>query len=133
VNQFQYGRRFIEPRQRYRRWIDPRVASLRVADVAAYLRQRGWKEVTPDRPHCRVFEEPGTPPGQDPFYQFLPDPEHYADYGQQMFDLLTGLAEFEDRHASAVIDDVLELAGQEQQGNGNPAGHQPDAEKHRPG
>jgi hypothetical protein len=30
-----------------------------------------------------------------------------------MFELLTGLAEFEDRQASEVIDDILRLAGRD--------------------
>jgi hypothetical protein len=130
VNPFRYGRRFIEPRQRYRRWIDPRLASLRVADVVAYLHRHGWKPVQPDRPSCLVFAEPNPAPGQEPFYQFVPDSEHYADYGQQMFDLLTGLAEFEDRQGSAIIDDILVLAGEGQQGNGVAAGQPTEAEQH---
>jgi hypothetical protein len=53
-----------------------------------------------------------------PFHQFVLDAEDYADYRQGLFELLTGLAEFEGRQASEVIDDVLLLAGQRQDGNG---------------
>jgi hypothetical protein len=109
---FSYGRRLLDERQRLRRWIDPRYRSLRLPDVVAYLEAHGWQKVTPDRPRCLVFQEPGNPPqGQKPFHQFVPDSEEYDDYPQGIFELLTGLAEVEDRQVSAVIDDILALAG----------------------
>jgi hypothetical protein len=112
MKRYQYGRRLIEPRHQYRRWIDRRVWSLRLADVLAYLRQRGWTQVPPDREGSLVFQEPASvaPEGR-PFYQFVPDAEHYDDYPQRMFELVTGLAEVEDRQAADVIDDILRLAG----------------------
>src|SRR5437868_221931 len=95
---YTYGRRCIEPRHQYQRWVDPRYRTLRLKDVVAYLEQRGWTQVSPDRPACLVFREP---PGQnsngEPFYQFVPDSEKYDNYAQQMFELLTGLAEAENR------------------------------------
>ena len=92
MNRYVYGRRLIDERQRYRRWIDPRFASLRVVDIVAYLRERGWTEVPPDRPNALVFREPGTPEGATSFYEFVPTGEEYADYKQQLFELLSGLA-----------------------------------------
>ena len=75
---YRYGRRFIEPRNRYRRWIDPRVRTLRLADVIGYLRSRGWIEVAADRPGSRVFQEPNSATAEgEPFYQFVPDSERY--------------------------------------------------------
>lgn len=116
---FSYGRRLIDERQQYRRWVDPRYRDLRLADVVAYLEHRGWRRVPPDRPHFLVFQEPGLPPnGERPFYQFVPDSEAYDDYGQRMFELLTGVAEFEDRQARDVIDDILRLGRQGRNGNG---------------
>jgi hypothetical protein len=109
---YRYGRRFIDPQDKYRRWIDPRVRTLRLADVVAYLRRRGWIEVSPDRPGFRVFQEPpGAHEGGELFYQFVPDSEGYADYPLRMFELLTGLAEVEDRQAREVIDDILRQTG----------------------
>jgi hypothetical protein len=108
---YRYSRRFIDPRDQYRRWIDPRVRALRLADVIAYLGRRGWSEAPSDRPGFRVFQEPpSTVEGEEPFYQFVPESEQYSDYPLRMFELLTGLAEVEDRQASAVIDDILRLA-----------------------
>jgi hypothetical protein len=111
MNRYIYGRRLIDERNQYRRWIDPRIRTLRLADVIAYLRQRGWTEVPPDREGFLVFQEP---PGSDangsPFYQFVPDSENYDIYPRLMFELLTGVAEIEDRQASEVIDDILRLA-----------------------
>ena len=37
-------------------------------------------------------------------------PEDYDNYPRLVFELLTGVAEVEDRQASAVIDDILRLA-----------------------
>jgi hypothetical protein len=103
-----YYRRSIDPRDQYRRWIDPRVRSLRLADVIAYLERRGWKRLAADRKGFLAFQEPGeTVIDGHPVCQFAPDAEGYDNYGQLMFELLTGLAEFEGRQASDVIDDIV--------------------------
>lgn len=109
-----FVRRYIDPRQQYRRWIDPRVGTLRVAELMAYLRQRGWKELPPERNGLLAFQEPGgaTAEGR-PFCQFVPVHEDYNDYAQVVFELLTGLAEYENRQASEVIDDIFQLADSE--------------------
>ncbi len=106
-----YLRRAIDPVNQYRRWIDPRVRTLRLADVAAYLRQRGWRELPPDRKGVLVFQEPsGELVDGRPLCQFVPAAESYDDYPLRMFELVTGLAEFEDRQATDVIDDILRFA-----------------------
>jgi len=108
----QYVRRSIDPVNQYRRWIDPRAGALKLAAVTAYLRQRSWRELPPDRPGMLAFQEPtGATANGKPLCQFVPDSEEYDDYPVRMFELLTGLAEFEDRQASEVIDDILRLAG----------------------
>jgi hypothetical protein len=118
MNEVVYGRRLIDEKRRYRRWIDPRVWSLPLAAVVAYLRQGGWKEIPPGRPHFLVFAEPPRPEGEPSFVQFVPTFEREPGFGQQMLELLTGLAEFEDRQAAEVIDDILRLASPGQDGNG---------------
>jgi len=107
----QHLRRFIDPRNQDRRWIDPRLRTLRVADIVAYLRYHGWKQLPSDRKGMLVFQEPGGElmDGQ-PRCQFVPDSEQYGDSALRIFELLTGLAEFEDRQASEVIDDILRPA-----------------------
>jgi hypothetical protein len=45
-----------------------------------------------------------------PYYQFVPETEA-DDLPLRMFELITGLAEVEERQASEVIDDILRLAG----------------------
>ncbi len=107
----QFVRRHIDPRHQYRRWIDPRVGSLQPPALIAYLRQCGWKELPPDRNGLLAFQEPsGATAEGRPFYQFVPLCEHYNDYPQVVFELLTGLAEYENRQASEVIEDILQLA-----------------------
>jgi hypothetical protein len=104
-----YHRRFIDPRHQYRRWIDPRVWTLRLPDVLAYLRARDWKEVPSDREGFLIFQDPASANADGgPFYQFVPDSEEGDDYGERLFELMTGLAEFETRPASEVIDDVVQ-------------------------
>ena len=104
----QYLRRTIDPRDRYRRWIDPRLGSLRLEDVIGYLLRRGWKQLPPDRPGLLAFQEPsGNLVNGKPVCQFVPDSDEYDSYSMQMFELITGLAEYEDRQASEVIDDIL--------------------------
>src|SRR4051794_9464004 len=107
----QYVRRSIDPVNQYRRWIDRRVRTLRLADVTAYLRQRGWRELPPDRKGFLIFQEPSEEllDGK-PLCQFVPACEDYDDYLLWMFELITGLAEFEDRQVSEMIDDILRLA-----------------------
>jgi hypothetical protein len=115
MKRYIYGRRLIDERNQYRRWIDPRLPTLRLGDVVAYLRHRGWTPVPPDREGFLVFREP---PGIDsdsaPFYQFVPDSEGYDIYPRLLFELLTGVAEVENRPASEVIDDILRLAASSQ-------------------
>jgi hypothetical protein len=48
-----------------------------------------------------------------PVCQFVPESEEYDNYTMLMFELIKGLAEFEDRQASEVIDDILRLAGRD--------------------
>ncbi len=104
-----YVRRFIDPIKQYRHWVDPRVHSLRVAQVVAYLLMREWKELPPDRPGYRAFHEPsGAMAGDRPYCQFVPSSEE-DDLPLRMFELLTGLAEVENRQASEIIDDIVEL------------------------
>ncbi|HYT90310.1 MAG TPA: hypothetical protein VEL76_16505 [Gemmataceae bacterium] len=106
-----YPRRFIDPAQQYRRWIDPRYRSLRLADVTAYLQERGWQELPSDREHFLVFAEPsGGMVDGVPLCQFVPASEAYGDYAGRLFELLTGVAEVEERPAAEVIDDILRLA-----------------------
>jgi hypothetical protein len=113
-----YHRRWVEPERYLQRWLDPRLDSIRVADVAAYLRRQGWKQVTPpDRPDTLVFQEPAGSE-EEPLYQFVPDSEALPDYRRRMVELITLLAFYEDRYAPELIDDIL---GQRTDGEPNGA------------
>jgi hypothetical protein len=66
----------------------------------------------PDRQGFLAFQEPTDERmNGKPVCQFVPDSEAYDNYTMLMFELITGLAEFEDRQASEVIDDIVRLAG----------------------
>src|SRR5262245_42446877 len=98
-----YSRRYIDSDRMCRRWIDPRVRNLPLQDTLAYLRSRGWKQLPPDREHVLVFQEPTQKDkAREPFVQFVPDSEDYDIYGQAMFELITGVAEYEERWATEI-------------------------------
>lgn len=123
-----YSRRYIDPDRLYRRWVDPRVYNLRLADVIAYLESQGWKQVPTDRDHNLVFREPDWAPHRgEPYYQFLPDAEDYDIYGQVIFELITGIAEYEKRWATAIIDDIVGAAGRNGVAQANPSRQVPTA------
>jgi len=104
----EFVRRYIDPRHVYRRWVDPRLGSLKPADLITYLRGHGWKELPPEKNGLLAFQEPtGATAEGRPYCQFVPLHEDYNDYRQVVFELITGLAEFENRQASAIIDDIL--------------------------
>ena len=101
-----YHRRFLDDREMRRRWTDPRLYSVRVADLQAYLLHRGWKPVPPDRPRVLVFQEP-TGNEEGPLYQFVPESENWDGYRAQVYELIAALAQIEDRYAGDVLTDIL--------------------------
>jgi hypothetical protein len=102
-----YYRRHLDDRQVHRRWVDPRIHAVRIADIRTYLLRKDWKEVPPDQPGVLVFEEPVV--SEDgPLYQWIPDSEQRREYFQSVYELLAALAEIEDRYAGDVLTDVLE-------------------------
>lgn len=102
-----YISRYLDDRDVLRRWMDPRLPTVGVAQIQAYLLRRGWKLVPPDRPHVLVFQEPS---GEEdgPLYQFVPDSEQRRDYAARIYELLAALAEIEDRSAGEVLTDILQ-------------------------
>jgi hypothetical protein len=117
-----YYRRFLEERELRQRWVDPRLASVRVAHVLAYLLAKGWKEVPSDRDGSRVFEEP-VAGANGPFYQFVPLDENWPGFQALIWELVAHLAHIEDRYAGDVLTDILN-AGADTTANGA-AGEQP--------
>ncbi len=101
-----YTRRFLDERTVRRRWLDPRLAEVRVADIRAYLLSKGWKPVPPDRTGVLAFEEPVVDE-DGPLYQWIPENEQSRDYPAHVYELLAVLAEIEDRSAVKVLTDLL--------------------------
>jgi hypothetical protein len=113
----QYFRRHLDDRQVHRRWLDPRLSSVRVEDLRAYLLGKDWKEVPADRPHVLVFQEPVEGP-EGPLYQWVPESEQGRDYLQQVYELIAALAEIENRYAGDVLTDILRAHGEATGKNG---------------
>lgn len=112
-----YRRRYLDDREKHRRWIDPRLSTVRVPQLCAYLRSKGWEEVPTDRPGFLVYQEPGST-GAEPLCQFVPEADDWDGFAAQVYDLIAGVAEVEDRYAGDVLTDVLR---QPANGEGNEA------------
>jgi hypothetical protein len=91
-------------------WIDPRVMQVKVADVEAYLRRRGWAPVASPRSQMQLFKGPAADDGES-IVQALPTAEQGSDYVQRLIDVITNLAVIEDRYAVEVLNDILVAAG----------------------
>ena len=90
-----------------RRWVDPRVWSVRVGDLRAYLERKGWTACPAPRPQQLAFEGPaGNPDGSAHLY--VPESEQFSDYPQRILEVVTALAEIEGRYAVEVLDDILQ-------------------------
>ena len=76
------------------RWVDPRIKSVKVADMQRYLLSHGWKGKPFPRPQLLVFEGPRF--GGEKVIQVLPSSEELADYQQRLLELITALAVIED-------------------------------------
>jgi hypothetical protein len=92
------------------RWVDPRVAQVRTADVQRYLVARGWKPKPSPRPQLLMFEEPA---GRErkPIIQTVPASERGSDYRDGIVRVITNLAVIEDRYAVDVLNDILRGQG----------------------
>lgn len=93
------------------RWIDPRIENVTVAEMRAYLLQRGWKQRPYPRPELLVFQGPADDSGE-PILQVLPSTENLADYRPRLVELISSLAAVENRSATQVLDDVLQGAAE---------------------
>jgi hypothetical protein len=89
-----------------RRWVDPRVWSIRVRDVRAYLERKGWTACPAPRPQQLGFEEP-TGNADGPARLYVPESEQFSDYPQRILEVVTALAEIEGRYAVEVVNDIL--------------------------
>jgi hypothetical protein len=88
------------------RWVDPRIQSVRVADVTAYLLGRGWTLQSSPNPRVLVFEKPSAN-GSEPLIQAMPSSENFSDYPRHVMELITTLSEIEDRHPVDLLNDIL--------------------------
>jgi hypothetical protein len=108
-------RRHLDDRQMRQRWLDPRLATVRVRDLRAYLLSKGWEIIPSDQPHELVFREPGVNEA-GPLYQWIPDSEMGRDYVQRVYEVIAAIAEVEDRYAGDIVSDIVR---QPQEGGSN--------------
>jgi hypothetical protein len=91
-------------------WVDPRVVRVRPEQVQAYLNQRGWRGLGPaSDPHLLRYER--TDGGDDGPTLFVPRKVDQGPGLQWVIELIEELARFEDRWATAVVEDILQQTG----------------------
>ncbi len=89
------------------RWVDPRVRSVRLAGVRAYLVERGWETKPSTNPLFVRFEPPAGKNNGQSLFQVLPSSDRGNDFVQSITYFLTTMSELEDRHPVEVLDEVL--------------------------
>jgi hypothetical protein len=97
------------------RWVDPRVQSVRLAAVRAYLVHRGWALKPNPNPNLLHFERPSEENGKAVFYM-VPASDHFSDFAQSIINLITTLSELEDRHPVEILNDILQQQREDTQG-----------------
>jgi hypothetical protein len=88
------------------RWVDPRVSSIRLGAIRAYLEMHGYSQKPSANPTLLRFEADARQNGTGHFF-VLPASESAADYVQAITYLLTTLSELEDRHPVAIVEEIL--------------------------
>ena len=94
------------------RWVDPRVRSVRLAGVRAYLLGRSWSLKPIANPKLLRFERPAAENGKPVFFM-VPASDQFSDLVQSITYLITTLSEFEDRHPVEILNDILQHQGRE--------------------
>src|SRR4051812_46828694 len=90
----------------WNRWVDPRMKTVKLADIRAYLARTGWRMQPYPRPETLVFAGPPANDGE-PILVVLPSSDQATDYPLRLLEVVTTLADLEDRPAVEVLSDVL--------------------------
>jgi len=90
-----------------RAWVDPRIASVRVASVQSYLLRHGWQQRPYPQPELLVFQGPPDDNGE-PIIQIVPSSEGMRDFGLRMEELIAALSVLEGRLAQDILTDILQ-------------------------
>jgi hypothetical protein len=85
-------------------WVDPRICSVRVPNVQAYLMARGYKFKPQPVAELLFFVRP-IKGGEE--VRAIPASEDFDDYLQRIIDVITSLAAEEERYAVEVLEDIL--------------------------
>ncbi|MCI0459504.1 MAG: hypothetical protein L0Z62_21345 [Gemmataceae bacterium] len=90
----------------FERWVDPRVVSVRLPALRAYLEDHGWVLKPFPRRQVLKYEGPLDDEGQ-PIFILAPSSEDLIDYRQGVVDIITTLSVLEDRHPVEILNDIL--------------------------
>lgn len=89
--------------------IDPRVETVRLDQVLAYLARHGWKAVPYPRPQLLVFEG-SNDDDRKPITLTVPSSERMKDFREGVVFLIRSLSFIENRPAQDVLSDILATA-----------------------
>jgi hypothetical protein len=87
-------------------WVDPRIHSVRVAGVRAYLEGRGWQVRPGPESELLVFDGPTDDDGE-PIVEVVPASEQMRDFLPCVEELIAALSILENRGAPEVLTDIL--------------------------
>jgi hypothetical protein len=99
------------------RWVDPRVKTVRLADLQAYLHHKGWTLKPNPNAHLLRYVEPSVKRGR-PFYYMVPSSDDYDTFGMDVINMITTFSELEDRHPVELLNDILRCGAEAAQANG---------------
>lgn len=80
--------------------------AVRVSDLRAYLRGKGWRVKPFPNPRVIYFEGPTDDQGR-PIVQLVPASETLSDYSYRIQELIAALSRLEDRDESEIVRDIL--------------------------
>jgi hypothetical protein len=99
------------------RWVDPRVDTVRLADLQAYLHHKGWTHKPNPNPNYLRYEEPRVGRGR-PFSYFILSSDQFSDFSSSVVYMITTFSEMEDRHPLEVLNDILRCGAEAPRENG---------------
>jgi hypothetical protein len=88
-------------------WTDPRVEKVRASEAREYMLRNGWSLRPFPQARMLVFAGPLDDTG-NAIELVAPAAENASDYVQRIIELITSLAAIENRHAVAVLDEMLQ-------------------------
>jgi len=99
------------------RWVDPRVDTVRLADLQAYFHHKGWTLKPNPNANLLRYEEPRVGRTR-PFSYVIPSSDHFSDFHSSVVYMITSFSEMENRHPVELLDEILRCGAESSRENG---------------